>query len=129
MKTVIFICVHNAGRSQMAEAFFNQMAKGEASAISAGSHPAPKVNPVAAAVMQEESLDISRNKPKLLTVAMMERIDRAITMGCGDACPLTGVKTENWELEDPKDKDIETVRKIRDEIKIKVAKLIKEMTE
>lgn len=129
MKTVLFICVHNAGRSQMAEAFFNQMAKGKARAISAGSHPAETVNPAAAAVMLEEGLNISGNKPKLLTQVMMYGVERAITMGCGDACPVTTVKTEDWGLEDPKDKPIEQVRKIRDEIKTRVAKLVKEMTE
>ena len=129
MKRIMFICVHNAGRSQMAEAFFNRMAKGKAKAISAGSHPADRINPTAAAVMREEGFDISHNKPKQLTTEMMVGIDRAITMGCGDACPLTTVETEDWGLEDPKDKPIEQVRKIRDEIKARVAILVKEITE
>jgi protein-tyrosine-phosphatase len=128
MKTVLFICIHNAGRSQMAEAFFNQMARGKAKAISAGSHPADTVNPAAVAVMHEEGLDISRNTPKLLTREMMDGVDRAVTMGCGDACPVTTVKTEDWGLEDPKGKPVEQVRKIRDDIRRRVAKLVKEMT-
>lgn len=128
MKTVLFICVHNAGRSQMAEAFFNQMAKGKAKAISAGSQPADTVNTAAVAVMREEGLDISRNKPKLLTRDMMDGVERAITMGCGDSCPVTTVKTEDWGLEDPKGKPVEQVRKIRDDIRGRVAKLVKEMT-
>jgi arsenate reductase (thioredoxin) len=127
MKTVLFICVHNSGRSQMAEAFFNQMAKGRAKAISAGSQPAEKVNPTVVVVMREKGIDISRDKPKLLTLEMMEGIDKAITMGCENSCPFTTVDTEDWGLEDPKDKPIEQVRKIRDEIKGRVMRLIEQM--
>ena len=127
MKTVLFICVHNSGRSQMAEGYFNQMAEGKAKAISAGSQPADKVNPVAVAVMREAGIDISRNKPKLLTMEMMEGIDRAITMGCEETCPLTTVPTDDWGLADPKDTPIEQVRKIRDEIKDKVKRLIEQI--
>ena len=87
MKTVLFICVHNSGRSQMAEAFFNQMGKGKAKAISAGSQPDNQVNPVVVKAMQEVGIDISHNKPKLLTLEMMEGITLAITMGCEGACP------------------------------------------
>jgi protein-tyrosine-phosphatase len=129
MKTVLFICVHNSGRSQMAEAFFNQMARGKVKAISAGSQPADKVNPMVVKAMQEVGIDISHNKPKLLTLDMMEGIERAITMGCENSCPLTTVETADWALEDPKDKPIEEIRKIRDEIKMRVEKLIKEITE
>jgi arsenate reductase len=128
MKTVLFICVHNSGRSQMAEAFFNKMAEGKAKAISAGSHPADKVNPVVVRAMQEVGIDISRKKPKLLTLGMMKGIDKAVTMGCENACPLTTVETVDWALEDPKDKPIERVRTIRDDIKNRVGSLIKEMT-
>jgi arsenate reductase len=127
MKTVLFICVHNSGRSQMAEAFFNQLAKGKAKAISAGSHPADEVNPMVVEVMREAGIDISRNKPKLLTLEMMEGIDKAITMGCENACPYTTVETRDWALEDPKDKQIEQVRKIRDEIKDRVKRLIEQI--
>lgn len=127
MKKVLFICVHNAGRSQMAEAYFNRMTEGRAIAISAGSQRADKVNPAAAGAMLEEGIDIAGNTPKLLAPELMEGIDKAITMGCEDSCPVTTVETEDWELEDPKDKPIETVRKIRDEIKNRVAELVKEM--
>lgn len=127
MKKVLFICVHNSGRSQMAEGYFNHMAKGRARAFSAGSQPASRASPIAIAVMKEEGIDISLNKPKLLTVDMMEGIDRAITMGCKDTCPLTTVPTEDWGLEDPKDKPIEQVRKIRDEIRDKVKRLIEQI--
>jgi arsenate reductase len=129
MKTVLFICVHNAGRSQMAEGFFTQMAKGKAKAISAGSKPADRVNPAAVEAMQEGGIDISPNKPKLLTVEMMEGIDKVITMGCGEdaSCPASWVETEDWKLEDPAGKSIEQVRKIRDEIETRVKKLLDEL--
>jgi arsenate reductase (thioredoxin) len=127
MKTILLICVHNSGRSQMAEAFFNQMAQGKAKAISAGSQPADKVNPTVVKVMQEVGIDISHNKPKLLTLEMMEGITLAITMGCENACPYTTAETRDWALEDPKDKPIEEVRKIRDEIKDRVKSLIQEI--
>lgn len=128
MNKVLFICVHNSGRSQMAEAFFNQMAKGKATAISAGSQPADKVNPTVVKVMQEAGIDISHGKPKLLTMEMMEGAGKAITMGCENSCPLTDVETEAWTLEDPSDKLIGQVRKIRDDIRDRVARLAKEMT-
>ena len=112
----------------MAEAFFNQIARGKARAISAGSHPADKVNPTVVKAMQEVGIDISHNKPRLLTLEMMQGIDKAITMGCENACPLTTVPTEDWGLEDPKDKPIERVRIIRDDIKKRVNNLVKEMT-
>jgi arsenate reductase (thioredoxin) len=127
MKTVLFICVHNSGRSQMAEAFFNQMAKGKAKAISAGSQPANKVNPTVVQVMREVGIDISHNQPKLLTLEMMEGITLAVTMGCENACPYTPAETRDWALEDPKDKPIEEVRRIRDEIQTRVSDLIKEL--
>ena len=127
METVLFICVHNSGRSQMAAAFFNQMVKGMARAISAGSQPADDMNPVVVEAMREVGIDISKNKPKLLTVEMMEGIEKAITMGCEETCPVTTVETEDWGLEDPKDKPIKEVRKIRDGIKIRVKNLVKEM--
>jgi arsenate reductase len=127
MKTVLFICVHNSGRSQMAEAFFNQMAKGKARAISAGSQPEDNVNPVVIEAMREVGIDISRSKPKLLTFEMMEGVERVITMGCENTCPVTTVETEDWGLEDPKDKPIEQVRKIRNKIKKRVKELIQEL--
>ena len=132
MKTVLFVCVHNSGRSQMAEAFFNNLAGGKAQALSAGTQPADKVNPVVVEAMKEVGMDISGKKPKMLTMDMVEKADRMITMGCGAEaeaiCPAGFIKTEDWELEDPKDKSLEQVRKIRDEIKKRVTRLIKEIS-
>lgn len=132
MKTILFVCVQNSGRSQMAEAFFNQMAKGKAQAISAGTQPADKVNPVVAEAMKEVGIDISGNKPKALTLEMVEQADRMITMGCGDdaagLCPAKIIETEDWALEDPKEKSLEQVRKIRDQIKAKVSELLTEVS-
>jgi arsenate reductase (thioredoxin) len=129
MKTLLFVCVHNAGRSQMAEAFFNQMADGKARAISAGSKPDEKLNSIVVEAMQEIGIDISRNQPKLLTFEMMEGVAKVITMGCGEdiACPASWVETEDWELEDPKGKSLEQVRKVRDEIQVRVKNLINEL--
>ncbi|MDM7998582.1 MAG: arsenate reductase ArsC [Dehalococcoidia bacterium] len=126
MKTVLFVCVGNAGRSQMAEAFFNQAARGRARAISAGTKPASAVDPKAIEVMREVGIDISTAKPKALTVEMLEQADRVVTMGCGaeGVCPASFVETEDWQLEDPKDKPVEDVRRIRDEIRGRVARLI-----
>ncbi len=112
----------------MAEAFFNQMAGGKAKAISAGSQPADKVNPTVVEAMRELGIDISHNKPKLLTLEMIEGIDLAITMGCENACPVTTVGTRDWALEDPKDKPMEQVRKIRDDIKNRVKELVEQIT-
>jgi len=130
-KTVIFVCIHNSGRSQMAEAFFNRMAKGKALALSAGTQPADKVNPVVVAVMREMGIDISDNRPKMLTLEMVEKADRMITMGCGEdaggLCPAGFLGTEDWALEDPKGKSLEQVRAIRDEIKKRVAELVPEI--
>ena len=129
MKKILFVCVHNAGRSQMAQAFFNQMAKGKAKGLSAGTQPADKVNPTVVEAMREGSIDISRRKPKMLTFEMLEDVDRIITMGCGveGVCPASFVPTEDWQLEDPEDKPIERVRQIRDEVKARIEKLIKEL--
>jgi arsenate reductase len=126
MKTVLFVCVGNAGRSQMAEAFFNQAAGGKARAISAGTKPASAVDPKAVEVMREVGIDIRENKPKALTLEMLEQSDRVVTMGCGveGVCPASFVQTEDWRLEDPKGKPIEEVRRIRDEIRAKVLKLL-----
>lgn len=131
MKKVLFICIHNAGRSQMAEAFFNQMAGGKSQAYSAGTQPADKVNPVVVKAMQEVGIDISDNKPKTLTMDVVEKADRMITMGCGAeagaVCPASFIETEDWALEDPNGKSLEQVRKIRDQIKDKVKRLIKQI--
>jgi len=131
MKTVLFVCVHNSGRSQMAEAFFNHMVKGKAQAYSAGTQPADKVNPVVIKAMSEAGIDISGNKPKALNMEMVEKADRMITMGCGAeaeaVCPASFIETEDWTLEDPKGETIEQVREIRDEIKERVIRLLAEL--
>ena len=113
----------------MAEAFFNQMAKGKAVAISAGTQPAALVNPTVVAAMREVGVDIGNQKPKSLTLEMLESADRVITMGCNvaKACPASFVPTEDWELDDPEGKAIEEVRQIRDQIKARVEVLVKEL--
>jgi arsenate reductase len=123
---VLFVCVGNAGRSQMAEAFFNQAAGGKAKAISAGTRPASAVGPQTIEVMREVGIDISGNKPKALTMEMLEQADRVVTMGCGveGVCPASFVETEDWQLEDPKGKPIEEVRRIRDEIRTRVLSMV-----
>jgi arsenate reductase len=110
----------------MAEAFFNRLADGKARAISAGTRPADAVDPKAIEVMREVGIDISGNKPKALTMEVLEQADRVITMGCGveGVCPASFVETEDWQLEDPKGKPIEEVRRIRDEIKTKVLRCL-----
>jgi arsenate reductase len=132
MKTILFVCVHNSGRSQMAEAFFNKLARGKARALSAGTQPADQVNPVVVEAMKEAGIDISGNKPKALTVDMVEKADKMITMGCGaeaqGVCPASFIETEDWALEDPKGKSLEQVRKIRDEIKDRVKNLVEQIT-
>ena len=123
---MLFVCVGNAGRSQMAEAFFNQAAGGKTMAISAGTRPASAVDPRTIEVMREVGIDISRNKPKALTMEMLEQADRVITMGCRaeGVCPASFVETEDWQLEDPKGKPIEEVRRIRDEIRARVLSML-----
>jgi arsenate reductase len=127
MKTVLFVCVGNSGRSQIAEAFFNQAASGEARAISAGTKPASAVDPRTIEVMREVGIDISAARPKVLTMEMLEQAERVVTMGCGveGVCPASFVETEDWQLEDPKGKPIEDVRRVRDEIKARVQALLK----
>jgi protein-tyrosine-phosphatase len=129
MRRVLFVCVENAGRSQMAEAFANYYGKGKLVASSAGVMLADRVNPVVVEVMKEKGFDISMNKPKLLTTQMVEEADRVITMGCSveKFCPAPLLKNViDWKLEDPKGKPVETVRKIRDQIETKVHELIAE---
>ena len=127
MTKVLFVCVHNSGRSQMAEAFFNYLAKGKGEASSAGTKPSAEVNPTVVRAMQEVGLDISGKKPKLLTMEMLDAADRVFTMGCGveETCPGTFVVSEDWQIEDPHGKPIETVRRIRVEVKARVEALIK----
>jgi len=116
----------------MAEAFFNQSTKGKAIGISAGTQPGDEVNPIVVKAMREVGIDISRNKPKTMTLDMLSKADKMITMGCGtDAlglCSASFIETEDWALEDPEGKSLEPVRKIRDEIKQRVRTLVMEMT-
>lgn len=129
MKKVLFVCIGNAGRSQMAEAFFNSMAQGKAQAMSAGTVPAQSVDPKVVELMKEVGIDISDRHPKSLTLEMLEQADRVITMGCGvaESCPVTFTETEDWGLDDPKGQPVEKVREIRDEIRRRVEKLLKEV--
>jgi arsenate reductase (thioredoxin) len=130
-KTVFFVCVHNSGRSQMASAFFNRLAKGKVKAFSAGTQPAETVNPIVVEAMKEVGIDINNNKPQKFTMDLVEKADRMITMGCGaDAesiCPAGFLETEDWSLDDPHGKPIEEVRKIRDEVRRRVEKLLIEL--
>jgi arsenate reductase (thioredoxin) len=125
---VIFACVHNAGRSQMAAAFFNALANPErARAVSAGTEPGARVHPEVVEVMSEVGLDLSKRKPRLLTHALAQGAKLVITMGCGDACPVVpGVERDDWPLPDPKSQPLETVRRIRDEIRERVRTLVME---
>jgi protein-tyrosine-phosphatase len=127
--TVLFVCVRNSGRSQMAEAFFNRIAEGKARAYSAGTHPTDRIDAVVVEAMREVGIDISGNKPKPLTRDMLEQADVVVTMGCGaeGVCPATLVETEDWELEDPEGKPLPEVRKIRDEVNARVVELLRKM--
>ena len=129
MKTILFVCIHNAGRSQIAEALFNQLARNKARALSAGTQPADTINPVVVKAMREIGIDMSHNKPKALTFKMMEKAGRVVTMGCRAeaVCPATLVQTEDWVLEDPEGKTIDQVREIRDAIKSRVLQLLNEI--
>jgi len=125
---VLFVCVHNAGRSQMAAALLDAKAEGRVSVRSAGSEPADEINPVAAEAMAEVGLDISKRFPKPLKDEDVRQADVVITMGCGDTCPIyPGKRYEDWDLEDPSGKDLETVRAIRDEIGRRVGALLMEL--
>jgi protein-tyrosine-phosphatase len=126
MRIFIFACVHNAGRSQMSAAFFNQLVDAEAArAISAGTHPAEKVHPVVVDVMREVGVDLRGARPQKLTAELAEHAEMLITMGCGDECPyVPGLVREDWPLPDPKGRDIASVRKIRDEIRQRIVELI-----
>jgi len=128
MPEVLFVCVHNAGRSQMAAALLDHLAGGRVTVRSAGSEPADRINPRVAAAMEEIGLDVSREHPKPLTGDAVEAADVVITMGCGDACPIyPGKRYEDWELEDPAGKDLATVREIRDAIARRVQALLSEI--
>jgi protein-tyrosine-phosphatase len=127
MKKILFVCVENAGRSQMAEGFAKRYGKGKVEAISAGTMPSTDVDPIVVQVMQEKGIDISKNKPKLVNTQMIQEADSIIVMGCDPRgfCPASFLsKVADWKLEDPKGKPIEKVREIRDEIERRVKKLI-----
>jgi arsenate reductase (thioredoxin) len=125
---VLFVCVHNAGRSQMAAGLLNELAAGRVMVRSAGSEPAEQVNPVAVEAMREIGVDISAELPKPLTGTRVQAADVVITMGCGDACPIyPGKRYEDWELDDPAGQELEKVRGIRDEIGGRVKGLLAEL--
>ena len=125
---VLFVCVHNAGRSQMAAGYLTELAQGRIEVRSAGSIPGDQVNPVAIQAMAEEGINISAQTPKILTTESVQASDVVITMGCGDACPIfPGKRYEDWELEDPAGKGIDTVRRVRDDIRGRVQTLIGEL--
>ena len=128
MKTVLFVCVHNAGRSQMAAGFLQTLSGGRVRVLSAGSAPKESINSLAVQVMEEVGIDIANNQPKVLTNEAVQESDVVITMGCGDACPYyPGKRYEDWVLEDPAGERIEKVREIRDQIKVKVQALLSEI--
>ena len=125
---VLFVCVHNAGRSQMAAGYLQALAGDRIDVFSAGSEPGDRVNPAAVAVMAEEGIDLSAATPRVLTVDAVRRADVVITMGCGDACPIfPGRRYEDWSLDDPAGQSAEAVRAIRDEIRARVETLIVEL--
>lgn len=126
--TVLFVCVHNAGRSQMAAGFLQELAGDRVQVLSAGTEPKDQINPSAIAAMAEEGIDIANNSPKVLTDEAVKDSDYVITMGCGDKCPFFPGKTYlDWPLTDPAGKGVEDVRPIRDEIRAKVEALIAEI--
>lgn len=125
---VLFVCVHNAGRSQMAAGYLQQIAGDRIEVLSAGSQPADQINPVAVQAMAEVGIDITTNHPKVLTDAAVQASDVVITMGCGDACPFfPGKRYEDWQLDDPAGQGLEAVRMIRDDIKTRIEALVAEL--
>lgn len=127
-KTVLFVCVHNAGRSQMAAGFMEKLSGGNVTVLSAGSAPKDSINPIAVTVMAEVGIDIANNTPKVLTNEAVKESDVVITMGCGDTCPFyPGKRYEDWVLDDPAGQNIEKVRVIRDQIRGKVEQLLSEI--
>ena len=130
MKKILFVCVENAGRSQMAEGFFRKIAPDAYQGISAGTKPVSEINPLAIQAMKEVDIDISDNKSKLVTNEMIEESDSVVNMGCMDkeSCPALFVEdVTDWDIEDPKGKSIEDVRRIRDSIELKVKELVSEL--
>ena len=127
--SVLFVCVHNAGRSQMAAGWLRHLGGDAVEVRSAGSAPADQINPAAVEAMREVGIDITANKPKILDYATAETSDVIITMGCGDVCPaFPGKRYEDWKLDDPAGQGLDTVRRIRDEIRTRVEDLLAELT-
>lgn len=126
--TVLFVCIHNAGRSQMAAGYLRHLGQGRIDVLSAGSAPADSVNPAAVAAMAEEGIDIAAEQTKILTTDAVKTSDVVITMGCGDTCPFyPGKRYEDWVLDDPAGQGIEAVRPIRDEIRRRIEALLEEL--
>lgn len=126
--SVLFVCVHNAGRSQMAAGFLRELSQGKIEVRSAGSAPADSINPSVVTAMSELGIDISAEQPKILTTESVQVSDVVITMGCGDVCPIfPGKRYEDWKLEDPAGQGVDAVRPIRDEIKKRIETLISEL--
>jgi protein-tyrosine-phosphatase len=126
--SVLFVCIHNAGRSQMAAGFLSALSGGAVDVLSAGSTPADKVNPIAVAAMAEVGIDIASERPKILTNEAVQASDVVVTMGCGDTCPFyPGKRYEDWVLDDPAGRPIEEVRPIRDAIRARVLTLLDEL--
>jgi arsenate reductase len=126
--TVLFVCVHNAGRSQMAAGYLQHLGEGRIEVLSAGSKPGNEINPMAVAAMAEEGIDIAGNQPKVLTTEAVQASDVVITMGCGDECPyFPGKRYEDWKLDDPAGQGLDAVRPIRDEIKARIEALIADL--
>ncbi|WP_239405213.1 arsenate reductase ArsC [Frankia sp. Cj3] len=126
--SVLFVCVHNAGRSQLAAGWLSHLAAGAIEVRSAGSMPAEQINPAAVAAMAEVGIDITTQTPKILTIEAVEASDVVVTMGCGDACPVfPGKRYEDWQLDDPAGQSVDAVRTIRDDIQTRVEKLIAEL--
>ena len=126
--SVLFVCVHNAGRSQMAAAYLSRLSGGAVEVRSAGSEPADQVNPAAVEAMAEEGIDITAERPKILTTDAVRESDVVITMGCGDTCPIfPGTRYEDWVLDDPAGQGLEAVRPIRDDIRRRIVKLLNEL--
>ena len=127
--TVLFVCIHNAGRSQMAAGYLRHLSEGRIDVLSAGSAPAESINPAVREAMLEEGIDLSAEKPKILTTEAVIASDVVVTMGCGDTCPYyPGKRHEDWVLQDPAGQGIDAVRPIRDEIKARVTALIADLT-
>ncbi len=126
--TILFVCVHNAGRSQIAAGFMQELGGDRVEVLSAGSTPKDSINPIAVEAMKEVGIDISNYQPKILTTKAVLESDVVITMGCGDACPIyPGKRYEDWDLQDPAGQDIEFVRGVRNDIKARVEKLLAEL--